>query len=116
MVRLAVAVLSVPVQALALVWLVASAVQTSNVGQGCGWDGTCTENGLFGAAISTLTTVPLVQLLVGAGWWWLGLPSGRRLRPAPEDRRALLTFHLAWTFIGGCLLAWLALPLARLFS
>jgi len=92
------------VQTVTLVGLASYWVEASNVSWECGYDGTCTDRGLFGAIFTVELVVIVVEFVVGAVCW--ARPLWRqRLSPSVDDWWALVARRLPQTVMAGCLLS-----------
>jgi len=92
------------VQAVMLVGLASDWVEASNVSWECGYDGTCTDRGLFGAIFTVELVVIAAEFMIGAVWW--ARPLWRqRLSPAVDDWWALVARRLPQTVMTGCLVS-----------
>jgi hypothetical protein len=92
------------VQTVALFALASDWVEASNVSGECGYDGTCIDRGLDGAAFTVELAVIAVEFVVGTVWW--ARPLWRqRISPDVDGWWALLTFRLPRTVMAGCLLS-----------
>lgn len=87
-------------QAAALFILTTAWVESRNHTGGCGYDGTCIENGLLDALIKTELGIPAAEFLVATLWW--SLPLLRH--PHRANWRTLLTRHLPYTLLPPTLL------------
>lgn len=92
------------VQTVVLFALAGDWVEASNASWECGYDGTCIDRGLGGAAFTVELVVIAVEFVVGTVWW--ARPLWRqRLSPEVDDWWALLTLRLPRTVMAGCLLS-----------
>ncbi|WP_037912223.1 hypothetical protein [Actinacidiphila yeochonensis] len=104
------------VQAAALYALAANWVEASNVSGDCGYDGTCADHGVLGAALTAALVVIAAELAIGTAWWAGPLWRQRRSPRGVDDWWALLTLHLPRTVMAGCLLSVLTVTGWRLLA
>jgi hypothetical protein len=92
------------VQAVMLIVLASAGVEASKVSGDCGYDGTCTDQGLFGVAFTVELVVIAVEFMVGVAWW--ARPLWRqRISPTVDDWWALVARRLPQTVMAGCMLS-----------
>ncbi|SEL99532.1 hypothetical protein [Streptacidiphilus jiangxiensis] len=112
--RATAAIFAFVVQAVALFAITSAVVEASNVSPGdCGYDGTCTENGVFEAVIRVELAVPAAELALGLFWWALPLWR-RRLAPGVDEWWDLVAVRLPRIFIATGLFSLLVLAVSLL--